>query len=225
MLGDRFKGSLRCTLRQTALRAGIRARFDLLSRLIAALSSLRQAGAWVRAHGQHLFLAVPFVSESPPFRPVRLHKQAQSASIGELVGPIPCSRVANGNIRQPLNAGRASGIAVGNGFQGSSPCFDRDPSYPEIYPLPNSASDGKRSVRLRSTEKRKLNTEQALTRENEMGWIGMRGAETRRMVPGRGLEPPRCYPLVPETSASTNSATRAGQRRRRNLRRAPGAVN
>ena len=30
------------------------------------------------------------------------------------------------------------------------------------------------------------------------------------MVPGRGLEPPRCYPLVPETSASTNSATRAG---------------
>ena len=31
-----------------------------------------------------------------------------------------------------------------------------------------------------------------------------------RLVPGRGLEPPRCYPLVPETSASTNSATRAG---------------
>ena len=28
-----------------------------------------------------------------------------------------------------------------------------------------------------------------------------------RLVPGRGLEPPRCYPLVPETSASTNSAT------------------
>jgi hypothetical protein len=31
------------------------------------------------------------------------------------------------------------------------------------------------------------------------------------LVPGRGLEPPRCYPLVPETSASTNSATRAGE--------------
>ena len=30
------------------------------------------------------------------------------------------------------------------------------------------------------------------------------------LVPGRGLEPPRSYPLVPETSASTNSATRAG---------------
>ena len=29
------------------------------------------------------------------------------------------------------------------------------------------------------------------------------------MVPRRGLEPPRFYPLVPETSASTNSATRA----------------
>ena len=34
-----------------------------------------------------------------------------------------------------------------------------------------------------------------------------------KMVPGRGLEPPRCYPLVPETSASTNSATRAGRGR------------
>ena len=27
------------------------------------------------------------------------------------------------------------------------------------------------------------------------------------LVPRRGLEPPRNYPLVPETSASTNSAT------------------
>ena len=93
MLGDRFKGSLRCTLRQTALRTRIRARFDLLSRLIAALSSLPQAGVWVRAHGQRLFLAVLFVPESPPFRPVRLHKQAQSASIGELVGLIRGRRV------------------------------------------------------------------------------------------------------------------------------------
>jgi hypothetical protein len=29
------------------------------------------------------------------------------------------------------------------------------------------------------------------------------------LVPKRGLEPPRFYPLVPETSASTNSATSA----------------
>ena len=35
--------------------------------------------------------------------------------------------------------------------------------------------------------------------------------EEKLLVPGRGLEPPRCYPLVPETSASTNSATRAGE--------------
>jgi hypothetical protein len=31
------------------------------------------------------------------------------------------------------------------------------------------------------------------------------------MVPRKGLEPPRCYSLVPETSASTNSATWASQ--------------
>ncbi len=33
------------------------------------------------------------------------------------------------------------------------------------------------------------------------------------MVPRKGLEPPRCYSLVPETSASTNSATWAFQER------------
>ena len=39
----------------------------------------------------------------------------------------------------------------------------------------------------------------------------LKNQEIFQMVPGRGLEPPRCYSLVPETSASTNSATRAGE--------------
>ena len=36
-----------------------------------------------------------------------------------------------------------------------------------------------------------------------------------QMVPRKGLEPPRSYSLVPETSASTNSATWAFQERER----------
>jgi hypothetical protein len=52
-----------------------------------------------------------------------------------------------------------------------------------------------------------LKEKQELTRTARLRWPS---AELD-LVPGRGLEPPRCYSLVPETSASTNSATRAGE--------------
>jgi hypothetical protein len=38
-------------------------------------------------------------------------------------------------------------------------------------------------------------------------WRFPAGCEYYRMVPRKGLEPSRLAPLVPETSASTNSAT------------------
>src|SRR5215213_10954296 len=40
-----------------------------------------------------------------------------------------------------------------------------------------------------------------------------------RMVRSRGLEPPRCYPLAPQASASTNSATTACEEECRKSRR------
>src|SRR6218665_2820426 len=46
-------------------------------------------------------------------------------------------------------------------------------------------------------------------------YFGDRCRLSLNLVPRRGLEPPRCYSLVPETRASTNSATWAFQERPR----------
>ena len=64
--------------------------------------------------------------------------------------------------------------------------------------------------------KNKSNDPAAVTRRSAAMRLGSQSQMRTKLlkikellVPGRGLEPPRCYPLVPETSASTNSATRA----------------
>src|SRR6185436_8662942 len=81
-------------------------------------------------------------------------------------------------------------------------------------------------VRRGGIGKAKKNLEiERLTRPRSAGRYGMRWGGNLHLVPGRGLEPPRSYPLAPEASASTNSATRAGVRRRGNLRTGSGAVN
>ena len=89
--------------------------------------------------------------------------------------------------------------------------------YPLSYPLAGMAARERRWMTL----EKKLNWIRGFGGNMGRSWTSLNVA----LVPGRGLEPPRCYPLAPEASASTNSATRAGKARRGNLRTGSGAVN
>ena len=61
-------------------------------------------------------------------------------------------------------------------------------------------------VSIGDEEAGRIDTSFEQTRKNPVGSMIQRGSLELGMVPRRGLEPPRCYSLVPETSASTNSA-------------------
>jgi hypothetical protein len=65
-------------------------------------------------------------------------------------------------------------------------------------------------VRGEKEKLKKMFRKEPLRLAPETGRYGMGWGVKPDLVPGRGLEPPRCYPLAPEASASTNSATRAG---------------
>ena len=106
-----------------------------------------------------------------------------------------------GSAPEPV-AGAHVGRSNGNRTYGNRALFT-----PRIYPLPTRG--------LGRTRANDYEIEIIVITKT---YLDFRAFDERRrtaakglLVPGRGLEPPRCYPLVPETSASTNSATRAGE--------------
>jgi hypothetical protein len=70
---------------------------DLPASLPGSACSLQQA---VGSEREHLLRAGPSISAPPPFCPVGLHEQAQSAPIGFLIGSVACSRAFHGDISQ-----------------------------------------------------------------------------------------------------------------------------
>ena len=88
----------------------------------------------------------------------------------------------------------------------SSPACWVTESHPRIFPLSNAAGM-RRADTPWAARNEKNSNKQEITEMDDTRCYRMSPPGTGAMVPGRGLEPPRCYPLVPETSASTNSAT------------------
>jgi hypothetical protein len=110
---------------------------EILPSFLALLPSIRQRGVGIGPEREHLLLARPSISQPPPFGPIRLHKQAQSASIGLFIGAISWSCVLYGDISQ--SPAKELDDALIRLSRGSCPCFHRGRSYPQIYPRSNCA--------------------------------------------------------------------------------------
>jgi hypothetical protein len=165
-----------------------RRRREELLRLVAPLPRDRKRYRRIWPERKHLLLAAEAVLQPPQLCAARLHGNVEAAAVWELVWLLLWLGRPHGEIGQ--HWGYSLRIA-------------------RLMP-PN--------IPQRQREAKKMHATVCLHLRPKM-WdflVRMRCYVTRRynlLVPRRGLEPPRLAPLVPETSASTNSATWASAQR------------
>src|SRR5690606_2992010 len=151
----------------------------------------------------HLFDAAKPVTQAPPPGVTRAHQQQQPAAVAEPVfcvfrARLPHRDVAQGHGaapgREPIHTGTLCLL-----FEVRVPVRNRGGVTRKVTHRRIAlgwASVGRPGAR----EARKRLEKEMLTRVPSPGRYETGGNGRSRLVPGRGLEPPRCYPLVPDTS-------------------------